>query len=101
MKMYVGNLAFSATDHGLGQLFEPYGAVDMINIITTVIPVNPVSSVSSTYPTALQPMPPFRGSRARRLESVRYTSAKQSHVNRDVSPVGPAGKHLVAMRLLR
>ena len=34
MNIFVGNLAFSATDHDIRQLFEPYGAVDTINIIT-------------------------------------------------------------------
>ncbi len=34
MNIFVGNLAFSATDHALRQLFEQYGAVDKINIIT-------------------------------------------------------------------
>ena len=34
MNIFVGNLAFSATDHVLRQLFEPYGVVDKINIIT-------------------------------------------------------------------
>lgn len=34
MNIFVGNLAFSATDHDLRQLFEQYGAVDKINIIT-------------------------------------------------------------------
>src|SRR5437588_8862005 len=34
VNIFVGNLAFSATDHDLRQLFEPYGAVDKINIIT-------------------------------------------------------------------
>ena len=34
MNIFVGNLAFSATDHDLRQLFEPYGDVDTINIIT-------------------------------------------------------------------
>ena len=33
MNIFVGNLAFSATDHDLRQLFEPYGAVDKINVI--------------------------------------------------------------------
>ena len=31
---YVGNLAFSTTDHDLRQLFEPYGVVDEIRVIT-------------------------------------------------------------------
>jgi RNA recognition motif-containing protein len=30
----VGNLAFGSTDQDIRQLFEPYGAVDKINIIT-------------------------------------------------------------------
>ena len=34
MNIFVGNLAFSATDHDLRQLFEPYGVVDTINVIT-------------------------------------------------------------------
>ena len=34
MNIFVGNLAFSTTDHDLRQLFEPYGEVDTINIIT-------------------------------------------------------------------
>lgn len=34
MKIFVGNLAFSATEHDLRQLFEPYGAVEKITIIT-------------------------------------------------------------------
>jgi len=34
VRIFVGNLAFTATDHDIRQLFEPYGVVDMINIIT-------------------------------------------------------------------
>ena len=34
MNIFVGNLAFSATDHDLRQLFEHYGVVDKINVIT-------------------------------------------------------------------
>ena len=34
MNIFVGNLAYSATDQALRQLFEQYGAVDKINIIT-------------------------------------------------------------------
>ena len=34
MNIFVGNLAFNATDHDLRQLFEQYGAVDKINVIT-------------------------------------------------------------------
>ena len=34
MNIFVGNLAFTTTDHDLRQLFEPYGDVDTINIIT-------------------------------------------------------------------
>jgi len=34
VNIFVGNLAFSTTDHDLRQLFEPYGVVDTINIIT-------------------------------------------------------------------
>ena len=34
MNIFVGNLAFSTTDHDLRQLFESYGAVDKINVIT-------------------------------------------------------------------
>ena len=34
MNIFVGHLAFSATEHELRQLFEPYGAVDTIHIVT-------------------------------------------------------------------
>lgn len=34
MNIFVGNLAFTATDHDLRQLFEQYGAVEKINLIT-------------------------------------------------------------------
>jgi RNA recognition motif-containing protein len=34
VNIFVGNLAFSATDQDLRQLFEPYGVVDKINVIT-------------------------------------------------------------------
>jgi cold-inducible RNA-binding protein len=33
MNIYVGNLAFSATEQDIRQLFEPYGAVDEIRVI--------------------------------------------------------------------
>jgi RNA recognition motif-containing protein len=34
VNIFVGNLAYTATDQDLRQLFEPYGAVDKINLIT-------------------------------------------------------------------
>jgi cold-inducible RNA-binding protein len=34
VNIFVGNLAFSATDHALRQLFEAYGVVDEIRVIT-------------------------------------------------------------------
>ena len=34
MNIFVGNLAFSTTDHDLRQLFEQYGAVDKVSLIT-------------------------------------------------------------------
>ena len=34
MNIYVGNLAFTATEHDLRQLFEPYGVVETIRLIT-------------------------------------------------------------------
>ena len=33
MNIFVGNLAFSATEDDVRQLFEQYGAVDKVNII--------------------------------------------------------------------
>lgn len=32
--IFVGNLDFSATESGIRSLFEPYGAVDQVNLIT-------------------------------------------------------------------
>ena len=34
MDIYVGNLAFTVTEHTLRQLFEPYGVVDKARVIT-------------------------------------------------------------------
>ena len=34
VNIFVGNLAYSATEHDLRQLFESYGAVDKVNVIT-------------------------------------------------------------------
>ena len=34
MNIFVGNLAFGATEQDLRQLFEPYGVVDEIRVIT-------------------------------------------------------------------
>ena len=34
MNIYVSNIAYTATEQDLRQLFEPYGVVDTINIIT-------------------------------------------------------------------
>ena len=34
MNIYVSNIAFTATNQDIRQLFEPYGTVDTINIIT-------------------------------------------------------------------
>ena len=34
MKIFVGNLAFTATEHDLRTLFELYGAVDTIHVVT-------------------------------------------------------------------
>ena len=33
-RIYVGNLPFSATDHEVSALFEPYGTVNSVNLIT-------------------------------------------------------------------
>jgi RNA recognition motif-containing protein len=34
VNIYVSNIAFTATNQDIRQLFEPYGTVDTINIIT-------------------------------------------------------------------
>ena len=34
VNIFVGNLAYSATDHDLRQLFEQYGVVDKVSVIT-------------------------------------------------------------------
>jgi len=34
MNIFVGNLVCTATDEDLRQLFEPYGTVNMINVMT-------------------------------------------------------------------
>ena len=34
MQIYVGNLAFTATEQDVRELFAPYGVVDRVNLIT-------------------------------------------------------------------
>jgi RNA recognition motif-containing protein len=34
MKLYVGNLSFSTTEHELRELFAPYGAVTDVHVVT-------------------------------------------------------------------
>jgi RNA recognition motif-containing protein len=34
MNIFVGNLVFTTTEQSLRQLFEPYGAVDTVQIVT-------------------------------------------------------------------
>jgi RNA recognition motif-containing protein len=34
VNIFVGNLAFTATDHDICQLFEQYGVVDQVSVIT-------------------------------------------------------------------
>jgi RNA recognition motif-containing protein len=34
VNIFVGNLAFTATDHDIRQLFEQYGVVDQVSVIT-------------------------------------------------------------------
>ena len=34
MHIFIGNLAYTATDQDVRQLFEPYGTVDTVKIIT-------------------------------------------------------------------
>jgi RNA recognition motif-containing protein len=34
VNIFVGNLAFTTTDHDLRQLFESYGVVDKVNVIS-------------------------------------------------------------------
>ena len=67
MNIFVGNLAFSTTDHDVRQLFEPYGVVDTINIITDRYTGQSRGLASWKCPTVPPPKPPFRGSRARHL----------------------------------
>jgi RNA recognition motif-containing protein len=34
MQIFIGNLAYTATEEDVRQLFEPFGAVDRVNLIT-------------------------------------------------------------------
>jgi cold-inducible RNA-binding protein len=34
MRIFIGNLAFATTEEELGQLFEPYGTVERVQIVT-------------------------------------------------------------------
>ena len=67
MNIFVGNLAFSATDHDLRQLFEPYGVVDKVNIITDRDTGRSRGFGFVEMPDSAAIKRPFRGSKAIRL----------------------------------
>ena len=96
MQIYVGNPVFTATDHDLRQLFEPYGVVQTINIITDrdTGRAKGFGFVEMPDRQPLQPRSP--GSRARRSRVVPSRSTKRGPVNHVVSPVRRAGRRRAA-----
>jgi RNA recognition motif-containing protein len=86
VNIFVGNLAFSATDHALRQLFEQYGVVDKINIITD-------RDTGRSKGFGFVEMPESQAAKtARSSMAVPSRSTKPSRVNRVVSSAAPAGK---------
>ena len=72
MNIYVGNLAFTATEQDLRQLFEPYGAVDKVDggsasLLTTMSPsiAEVEMEVIPSVPKGNLRRPSFGASRAR------------------------------------
>ena len=96
MNIFVGNLAFSATDHDLRQLFEQYGAVDTVNIIWIATRASPAALALWRCQTALRPKRPLRDSKGLPWPGGPSMSMRPSRVNRVVSRVmssaAPAGK---------
>ena len=94
MNIYVGNLAFSTTDHDLRQLFEPYGVVDKINVITDRDTGRSKGFGFVEMPDSTAAKAAIQGSTARSSRAVPSRSMKPSRVNRVGSPAAPAGKPL-------
>jgi len=81
VNIYVGNLAFSTTDHDLRQLFEPYGEVDTINLITD-------KYTGQSRGFGFVEMPNSAAAKA----AIQGLHGKRSRVNHAVSLAGRAGK---------
>src|SRR5881296_3865596 len=91
MNIYVGNLAFSTTDHDLRQLFEPYGVVDEIRVITDRDTGRSKGFGFVAMPDGTAARRRWPSSRARRWRAGPSRSMRPSRVNRAVRPAGPAG----------
>jgi RNA recognition motif-containing protein len=67
MEIFVGNLAYTATEHDVRQLFESYGVVERVHIPQDRGPAGRGALVSSPCPTGQKrrrPSPGCKGPRS-------------------------------------
>ena len=93
--IYVGNLAFTTTDHDLRQLCEPYGVVDEIRVIMDRDTGRSKGFGFIEMPAAPRRQPPLPDSTARSVRAVPSRSMQRSRVPRAGSPADPGGKSRV------
>ena len=91
MNIFVGNLAFNTSDQDIRQLFEPYGAVDTINIITDRYTGQSRGFGFVEMPDTRAAQSAIQGLQGKALGGVPSTSTKRSRANHGASPAGRAG----------
>ena len=98
VNIFVGNLAFTATDQDLRQLFEPYGAVDKINLITDRDTGRAKGFGFVEMPDRLTAGSAIQGLHGKDLQGRALRSMKPNRANHAASRAGPAGKYPVVFQ---
>jgi len=97
MNIFVGNLACTATDQDLRQLFESYGTVDTINVMTDRETGATRAALGSwTYRSAVRPERLLQDSTGQTSLAGPARSTKPTGGRETVSQAEPAGKQRTA-----
>ena len=88
MNIFVGNIAFTASEDDLRELFEQHGTVDKVHLITDRYTGRSRGLGSWKCRVPMRPKPPSRPSMAPRSTIARSRSTKPAHVSRVGMVVG-------------
>ena len=91
MNIFVGNLACTATDEDLRQLFEPYGTVNMINVMTDHETGHPCGFGFVDMPERSAPRAAIAGLHGTDLAGCTCTVNEANWWARDCEPSGARG----------